>query len=442
MLTYAWGAAPVEVPDGCELLVFQGKQLTHGYDVHGPCAALLNGASCVVNHAEYVWPAFTELCSQLRERLVHVYCNSYVTPPGCQAVPPHADDRDVFVIQLCGCKRWRVWGEAPVKFPYPDEQVGKSGLPIPAQVLNAKPAIECVLRPGDVLYMPRGYVHEAFCTEAASSWHATLAVATHDWSWSKILSGAVAETLDSDPSARWREAVPLGLGTSLGTRLAGGGASAEDALQEVLDFVRQSLKVSSLESRFKDKVSSHNRMQDRCSSRFAADLARFIQETGGGADSDAWPYVRPLAVTLRSRVRRASDGEREEALHLLQYAFLRSKGKGKGKGLPRLDGLVVRDEAAAAVHAAFAGLTRRGEALTVAAMGEMVLEAVDCPSFDDLTLLCVARAAVAGGMLVHADADTGPRPQARPPPAPCPRSLPGSGPWGYSAAAAARAERW
>jgi len=94
--------------EGCDLLVFLGKQLTHEYDLVGPCAALRDGASCVVNHAEYIWAPFTKLCMDLRKSLAHVYANSYVTPPGTQAVPAHADDRDVFIVQLCGCKQWRL----------------------------------------------------------------------------------------------------------------------------------------------------------------------------------------------------------------------------------------------------------------------------------------------------------------------------------------------
>ena len=44
-----------------------------------------------------------------------------------QAVAAHADDRDVFVLQLHGEKQWKVYGEPPVPFPYTHEQAEHSG---------------------------------------------------------------------------------------------------------------------------------------------------------------------------------------------------------------------------------------------------------------------------------------------------------------------------
>ena len=47
-------------------------------------------------------------CQKLRADFFHAYGQLYITPPLAQAVQQHADDRDVFVIQLEGSKKWKV----------------------------------------------------------------------------------------------------------------------------------------------------------------------------------------------------------------------------------------------------------------------------------------------------------------------------------------------
>lgn len=397
LFAYVWGAAPVPVPDGCDFVVFQGKQMSHSYQANGPCFAIIDGASCVANHAEYVWPPFMDLCVSLRKRLVHVYCNSYVTPPGTQAAPPHADDRDVFILQLCGRKSWRVWDKPPIKLPYSDEQVGKGDLDVPGGLLAQEPTMKIVLGPGDVLYMPRGFVHEAFCLEDTSSWHATLAVATHDWSWSKVLSSTVAHVLDHEASAKWREAVPLNLG------LGGGDfpsdESIEGCLEEMFGYLRKELRASDLSDRFKDKVARHNRMQDNCFADFSTAVANFLNHCRD-EEEDVWPFFRRFFITFDTVVKKSTSEESENSLQRLGEAFLRSKGKGKGKGIPRFDGFIVRPEVVPVVQEALVELGRRSDAgCNASELRAKVLASVDCPHFDELTALCFMRAGVTTGAL-------------------------------------------
>ena len=48
----------------------------------------------------------------------------------------HDDDTQVVVLQLRGCKRWKVYGAPPVALPYAHEQVGKTGA-VPEATLAA-----------------------------------------------------------------------------------------------------------------------------------------------------------------------------------------------------------------------------------------------------------------------------------------------------------------
>ena len=131
-----------------------------------------------------------------------------MTPPLSAAVPPHADDRDVLVVQIYGSKQWRVYDNVPIHMPYTSEQVGKGGLEVSEDgVLNGPLASldddgdegddgdGVTLRRGDVLYMPRGYVHEARTAGSGGSFHVTVAISTHDWTAAGIVGDLISRTL-------------------------------------------------------------------------------------------------------------------------------------------------------------------------------------------------------------------------------------------------------
>ena len=99
-------------------LIFQDQSLLE-YDLIqelyscNPIAAYLDGCSIVINHADCIHDAFASLCIDLQRTFPHVYINTYLTPPKSSAVSAHADDRDVFVIQILGSKHWEVY-QAPI----------------------------------------------------------------------------------------------------------------------------------------------------------------------------------------------------------------------------------------------------------------------------------------------------------------------------------------
>eukprot|EP00929_Paragymnodinium_shiwhaense_P014612 TRINITY_DN122544_c0_g1_i1.p1 TRINITY_DN122544_c0_g1~~TRINITY_DN122544_c0_g1_i1.p1 ORF type:complete len:519 (-),score=97.07 TRINITY_DN122544_c0_g1_i1:26-1582(-) len=180
-------------PKPCETEVLMLKDCWPTSDYPSMHAAYLDGCSVVINHLDKVYPPVRDLCRSLRAELPHAFVNMYLTPPLAQAVEAHADDRDVLVVQVAGKKTWKVYDKPPIPFPYPQEQVGKSEeYPVPKQVLRSKPLVETSLQAGDVLYMPRGFVHEALTGAEEPSLHLTIALATHDWSWSSVTAGALA----------------------------------------------------------------------------------------------------------------------------------------------------------------------------------------------------------------------------------------------------------
>ena len=95
-----------------------------------------------------------------------VQANAYWTPPAAQGFAVHHDTHDVFVLQVSGHKRWRVYQpvlELPLKDQRWSAALGEPG----------EPVMDFVLGPGDTLYLPRGWPHEAE-TSGEASLHVTV----------------------------------------------------------------------------------------------------------------------------------------------------------------------------------------------------------------------------------------------------------------------------
>ena len=73
-----------------------------------------------------------------------------------QAFDAHFDWMDVFILQLEGCKHWKVYNPPAVVFPTKG-QVSKPNVSSPSlRILQ-----EFDLTAGSIAYIPRGFVHEA-----------------------------------------------------------------------------------------------------------------------------------------------------------------------------------------------------------------------------------------------------------------------------------------
>ena len=99
-----------------------------------------------------------------------VQVNAYITPPRSQGLVPHFDDHDVLILQIQGSKTWHIYEGVDVPpreiQREKDKAVGIEDLPSP---------IDLQLEAGDVLYLPRGKVHEAE-TNSEPSIHLTVGV--------------------------------------------------------------------------------------------------------------------------------------------------------------------------------------------------------------------------------------------------------------------------
>lgn len=152
--------------------------------------------------------------------------NAYVTPASSRGFDPHYDTHDVFVIQISGAKHWRI--HEPVhRHPLAD-QPWTDHRDAVAERSRAEPAIDAVFEPGDVLYLPRGWIHSATAL-GGTSIHLTIGVhaATRHDVLSRLLSAAGGDE-------RLRRSLPLGTDftdpASLADDLAATVAAAQDVL--------------------------------------------------------------------------------------------------------------------------------------------------------------------------------------------------------------------
>ena len=129
-----------------------------------------DGYTIVLDGVErYVRP-IALLCQSIEVELnFPTQVNAYITPPGSQGLVPHYDDHDVLILQIQGTKIWHLYNGAnvpPHEMRRDDKTVASDGLPLPTDLR---------LEVGDLLYLPRGRVHEAE-TNSEPSIHLTVGI--------------------------------------------------------------------------------------------------------------------------------------------------------------------------------------------------------------------------------------------------------------------------
>ena len=132
------------------------------------------GATLVLQGLHHTWPPLAEFCRVIEAELGHpAQANAYFTPRDAQGLPVHHDTHDVFSLQVVGEKRWLVY-EPALELPLKDQKYR------PEHGEPGEPVIDVMLKPGDTLYLPRGWLHEA-ATSSTDSLHITVGVNVYTW---------------------------------------------------------------------------------------------------------------------------------------------------------------------------------------------------------------------------------------------------------------------
>jgi ribosomal protein L16 Arg81 hydroxylase len=290
-------------------------------------AAFLDGCSVIVNHADFFSPWIAALCEDMQLSFPHAYANTYLTPAGCQAVSAHADDRDVLVIQIFGSKQWKVYQKVPVPYPYPHEQVGKNDLEVPAEVLQGPVLMERTMRPGDVLYMPRGYVHQARALESEPSFHVTIALATHDWTLTGLMSTATQKVLST--IVDYRMAVPRQVGMRDWTQVpAVDKESLQQQIHEAFEMLQREITAKALHDNLHYKYEQHNRrafsvrMKLLQEKRFSKQSTAVSNISVVGREASQYVYLS-TKIRVATEVEKASipPTQQPRGLHVREETF-------------------------------------------------------------------------------------------------------------------------
>jgi hypothetical protein len=126
-----------------------------------------------------------------------VHTNIYITPGEVSGFGPHYDAHDVFIFQISGAKHWKIY--KPV-FDLPH-----ASQPFRSQMFRpCAPLLELDIEPGDLLYLPRGFVHTTNTSDCASA-HVTLGVTVY--TWVELLAIWLQSSKDE---ASFRRALPPG----------------------------------------------------------------------------------------------------------------------------------------------------------------------------------------------------------------------------------------
>jgi hypothetical protein len=147
--------------------------------------------------------------------------SAYLTPANSQALAPHHDDVEVFVLQTEGRKKWKLY--RPLV-----ELAGEHSSDL-AEDQIGEPWQELTVEEGDLLYFPRGVIHQACTDEEKFSTHVTISVYQHN-TWANFLEVAlprvIRQAFDSDVA--FRKGLPVGYLNYVGTQFPADSTEAKE----------------------------------------------------------------------------------------------------------------------------------------------------------------------------------------------------------------------
>ncbi|OWZ20355.1 Nucleolar protein [Phytophthora megakarya] len=200
---------------------FEGED-ANGHATSRQVASLLDrGYSCQFYQPQRYVDGLFELNAAFEEFFGGLAgASAYLTPANSQALAPHHDDVEVFVLQTQGRKKWKLYHPLV-------ELAGEHSSDLAENDIG-EPWMELTVEEGDLLYFPRGVVHQACTDEEEFSTHVTISVYQHN-TWANFLEVAlprvIRQAFDSDIA--FREGLPVGYLNYMGTSFPDNSIQAE-----------------------------------------------------------------------------------------------------------------------------------------------------------------------------------------------------------------------
>ena len=159
--------------------------------LEGALSDFREGGTIVLDQLHHRDPKLSMLCRALVPEFGHRFqTNLYLTPPNGKGFSPHWDNHDVFILQVVGSKKWHLEKQRRA-IPKKGEAMKDEGRELQGEINTFS------LSTGDLIYIPRGFVHAAEC-EAEESLHITLGVT--GVYWEDLLHALISAKMRRDPS--------------------------------------------------------------------------------------------------------------------------------------------------------------------------------------------------------------------------------------------------
>ncbi len=193
----------------------------------------LRKLECVLDPSAPVLSLVRNMEFELQHPRVSLGC--YISPANAPGLGPHHDETEIFTLQIAGRKRWRLFHQVHTAEP---------GLYNPSTL--SAPAHEFLLEAGDVLYHPRGWIHDVV-SEDVPSFSANIVF--RPITWKAVLEGIV-ERLGAMPP--FVDQMPAGvLLNERATELL------RQPFEERLAFLREALPSISIGAIVNDLAAKH-----------------------------------------------------------------------------------------------------------------------------------------------------------------------------------------
>ncbi|TMP89013.1 hypothetical protein CWC05_01265 [Pseudoalteromonas ruthenica] len=144
-------------------------------DTNKALDAFQNGSTLIFEHLDLQHKPIGQMLYCLEaETMLGLRSNVYLTPKNSSGFSTHWDSHDVFILQIEGEKLWNIY-DAPIELPNTDQTKHQRKT---LQQVSPNKIQEITLQPGDIFYMPRGFVHEP-ATNTTASLHVTIGIRQH-----------------------------------------------------------------------------------------------------------------------------------------------------------------------------------------------------------------------------------------------------------------------
>jgi len=186
------------------------------------------GKTIIINGLHERWEPLARMARTLSNTAnLDPQINIYLTPAGSKGFKAHYDTHDVFIAQAHGSKTWRLY-QGPIELPLQSQPWDRS-LTVPDTPID-----EFTLHAGDILYLPRGILHEG-AANAETSMHITIGL--HPTLWSTVIKRSIGQVFEEN--IEFRRALPPTYTVD---------ASAQDYAQKELGVLAQLLCEKLVES--------------------------------------------------------------------------------------------------------------------------------------------------------------------------------------------------